>query len=133
MTPKAVFNWPSFVRFILVGGASTLCQYIVLALLVELLGLRAAVASCIGYGAGATVSYVMNRVWTFKTGAPHAQSLPRFLVMIGIGLSLSFIVMHALVDLAGINYLLAQALTTAVVMLSNYLLAASWVFITSTD
>jgi putative flippase GtrA len=41
--------------------------------------------------------------------------------------------MHALVDLAGINYLLAQALTTAVVMLSNYLLAASWVFITSTD
>jgi putative flippase GtrA len=133
MPHKTVFKWSSFLRFVSVGGAATLCQYLVLTLLVELLGMKAAASSCIGYGAGAAVSYVMNRLWTFKTDLSHAQSLPRFLVMVGLGFLLSFFVMRALVDVAGINYLLAQALTSGIVMLSNYLLAASWVFIVSAE
>ena len=131
MAPKAVFDPRSFVRFILVGGATTSCQYVVLTLLVELLHIKADLASSIGYGVGAAVSYVMNRFWTFKSDLSHAQSLPRFIVMIGIGLLLSFVMMHVLVDIAGIYYLLAQVLTTGIVMLSNYMLAASWVFIAS--
>ena len=131
MASKAVFDPRRFVRFILVGGATTACQYIVLTLLVELLHVKADVASSVGYGVGAAVSYVLNRFWTFKSDLSHAQSLPRFIVMIGIGLLLSFAMMHALVDFAGIYYLLAQVLTTGMVMLSNYLLAASWVFIAS--
>ena len=131
MAYQGVFNSKKFLRFVGVGGAATACQYLVLALLVELLDTRAAIASCIGYGAGAAVSYVMNRLWTFKTDLTHAQNLPRFVVMIGIGFLLSFVVMRALVDVAGMNYLLAQALTTGIVMVSNYLLAASWVFIVS--
>jgi putative flippase GtrA len=131
MAPKAVFEPRSFVRFILVGATTTACQYVVLALLVELLHIRADFASPIGYGVGAAVSYVMNRLWTFKSDLSHAQSLPRFIVMIGIGLLVSFVVMHVLVGIAGIHYLLAQVLTTGIVMLSNYLLAASWVFIAS--
>jgi putative flippase GtrA len=131
MPNEAVFNWRRFLRFICVGGAATLCQYLVLALFVELLDTKAAVASSIGYGAGAAVSYVMNRLWTFKTDLSHTQNLPRFFVMIGIGFLLSFVVMRALADVAGMNYLLAQALTTGIVMVSNYLLAASWVFIVS--
>jgi len=131
MTLKAVFDPRSFVRFILVGGVTTSCQYVVLALLVELLHVKADVASSIGYGVGAAVSYLMNRIWTFKSDLAHAQSLPRFIVMIGIGLLLSFALMHALVDIVGIHYLVAQVLTTGTVMLANYLMAASWVFIAS--
>jgi putative flippase GtrA len=133
MTLKNIFNPRSVVRFLLVGGATTACQYVVLTLLVELLHVKADVASSIGYGIGAAVSYVMNRFWTFKSDLPHAQSLPRFIVMIGVGLLLSFVMMHVLVDFAGIYYLLAQVLTTGIVMLSNYLLAASWVFIARPD
>ena len=48
--------------------------------------------------------------------------------MFQIRLLLSFVIMHVLVDFAGIYYLLAQVLTTGIVMLSNYLLSASWVF-----
>ena len=133
MAPKDLFNPRNVVRFLLVGGATTACQYVVLTLLVELLHVKADVASPIGYGIGAAVSYVMNRFWTFKSDLPHAQSLPRFIVMIGVGLLLSFVMMHVLVDFAGIYYLLAQVLTTGIVMLSNYLLAASWVFIARPD
>ena len=129
MAAKIVFNPQSFIRFVLVGGATTACQYIVLTLLVELLHVKADLASSIGYAIGAAVSYAVNRFWTFKSDVSHAQSLPRFITMIGIGLSLSFVIMHALVDFAGIYYLLAQVLTTGSVMLFNYLLAASWVFI----
>src|SRR5688572_9167946 len=125
---ESAFDLRKMLRFVLVGGASTLCQYIVLALLVELADVRAAVASCIGYGAGAAVNYAMNRLWTFKTNLSHAENLPRFLVMITIGFLLSYALMHLLVDVAGINYLLAQLLTTGIVMLSNYLLSAAWVF-----
>ena len=128
MVSKAVFNKRNFVRFVLVGGTTTLCQYIVLTLLVELLHVKAHVASATGYGVGAVVSYLMNRFWTFKSDVPHAQSLPRFIAMIGIGLLLSFIIMRVRVDFAGIYYLLAQVLTTGIVMVSNYLLSASWVF-----
>lgn len=131
MAPKAMFNSRSLLRFILVGGGTTSCQYVALTLLVELLHIKADVASCVGYGLGAVVSYVVNRFWTFKSDLSHAQSLPRFAVMIGIGLLLSFAVMYALVDSVGLHYLLAQILTTGIVMLSNYLLAASWVFIAS--
>lgn len=131
MPRKAIFDPRNFVRFVLVGGTTTSCQYIVLTLLVELLHVKADVASVIGYGVASAVSYLMNRFWTFNSDLPHAQSLPRFIAMIGIGLSLSFVIMHVLVDFASIYYLLAQVLTTGIVMLSNYLLAASWVFIAS--
>ncbi|GFE79933.1 cell wall teichoic acid glycosylation protein GtcA [Steroidobacter agaridevorans] len=115
-------------RFVFTGGASTVGQYIVLALLVEVAGMRPALASCIGYSFGAAVNYAMNRLWTFKTKLPHGQNLPRFMIMIAIGFLLSYALMHALVDGAGINYLLAQILTSGIVLLSNYLLAVSWVF-----
>jgi len=117
-----------FIRFVLVGGAATTCQYAILVLLVELLASRASIASTIGAIAGAAVSYALNRYWTFETTLSHAKSLSRFAAMVLIGLALNYVSMHVLTEVLPINYLIAQLITTGLVLLSNYVLASTWVF-----
>jgi putative flippase GtrA len=117
-----------FLRFLAVGGFSTLCQYATLAALVEIGGYDATPASAIGYAAGAVVNYLLNRRWTFRSDMRHRESLVRFICMVAVGSLCNVALMHVLAGGAGINYMAAQVLVTAVILLLNFFLSASWVF-----
>ena len=112
--------------FILVGGVATGVQYLLLVLLIELLGVFAVTASALAYGAAAVVSYLLNFHVTFQGRAGHRQALPRFLVVVAVGLGVN--TLSFTLFLVFLPYLPAQIGATLVTLVSNYLLHQHWIY-----
>ena len=118
----------TFGRFLVVGGVSTAVHYVVLAAVVELLGGSAVFGSGVGFAVGAVVSYLLNRSHTFRSDAPHAQAIARFVVVLGVGLGLNLLLMQWFTASWGWPYLLAQMLTTGLVLFWHFAGHALWSF-----
>ena len=117
-----------FLRFSLVGVASTLTTFVVLVLLVELLHWQASLASVAGYLAGAGLNYVLNYRFTFGSTQRHQVAVPRFLAIMGVGLALNAGIMHVAVHRLNIHYLLAQAIAVAIVLAWSFAMNRRWAF-----
>jgi putative flippase GtrA len=118
----------AFGRYLLVGAAATAVHYAVLILLVELGGAPAAPSAAVGATAGALSAYAGNRHFTFVARATHAQALPRFLSVAVFGVVVSGAVVWAATELAGVHYLAAQAIATALVLWTGFVLNRRWTF-----
>ena len=125
LAPQRLFR---FLLFSLFGAAATAVHYTILMLGVQALDADPVVASTCGAVFGALVSYVLNYHVTFCATAAHRVVLARFLGMVVLGLALNMLCMHALVDVLNTYYMAAQVLTTLLVLVSNYLISAKWVF-----
>lgn len=119
---------PQFGRFLLVGALSTGLQYLVLAGGVELAGVDAVPASVAGYVLSAVVSYLLSHRFAFASRSPHRLAVPRFLVVMAVGLALNALFMQWLHGYLGWHYLPAQVLTTVVTMLWNFWGHRRWSF-----
>jgi putative flippase GtrA len=118
----------TFGRFLVVGLISTSVHYLVLIAAVELLGWTAVIGSGCGFSIGAVVSYLMNRSYTFRSDAPHATAATRFVVVLAVGLGLNLLLMHLFTVRLGWPYLLAQMLTTGLVLFWHFAGNALWSF-----
>jgi putative flippase GtrA len=116
-----------FARFALVGGVATAIQYALLVLLVRGLGLAPTPASSIGFVLSAGVNYLLNYRFTFRSRRPHGPAATKFAVLAGMGLLINAVIMRLMVA-AGVQYLLAQACATAVVLCWNFLGNSLWTF-----
>ncbi|SFD43586.1 Putative flippase GtrA (transmembrane translocase of bactoprenol-linked glucose) [Bacillus sp. OV194] len=72
----------SFVRFLIVGVINTLVGLSVIYLLLHAANVSYWLATFLGNAAGACVSYVLNRMFTFKSTSPVAGSMIRFVIVI---------------------------------------------------
>ncbi|MGG1574650.1 GtrA family protein [Fictibacillus sp. NRS-1165] len=72
----------SFVRFLMVGVINTLVGLSVIYLLIHAAGATYWIATFLGNTVGACVSYVLNRMFTFKSSTPVAGSMIRFIIVI---------------------------------------------------
>lgn len=118
----------TFGRFLVVGGISTSVHYLVLAAAVEWLGRTPVVGSGLGFAVGAVVSYLLNRRHTFRSDAPHAQAVLRFVLVLAVGLGLNLLLMQVFTARWGWPYLLAQMLTTGLVLFWHFAGHALWSF-----
>ncbi|WP_066963005.1 GtrA family protein [Microbulbifer sp. Q7] len=112
--------------FMLVGGVATGVQYLLLVVLIEWMGVFAVVASATAYGVAAVVSYLLNFYMTFQGRAGHRQALPRFMVVVAVGLGVNTLSFTLL--LIFFPYLVAQLGATLVTLVSNYLLHQRWIY-----
>lgn len=117
-----------FLRFVLVGIAATLTTYILLIFFVEVWHINAVLASLIGYIAGIVVNYTFNYGFTFRSERSHRVLIPKFLLVMMVGLLLNTCIMFAGVDWLGINYLLAQLAAISVVLTWSFSANRLWVF-----
>jgi putative flippase GtrA len=117
-----------FSMFVVVGVAAAVVHYGMLIALVEAWGVRPVPATLAGYVAGGIVSYVLNRRHTYRSARPHEEAGWRFAVVAGVGFVLTSIFMYLLHDLAGLHYLLAQVLTTGVVLVWSFAAHRFWTF-----
>ncbi len=106
----------------------TAAHYLLLISLVELLGANEVAASTAGATLGAVVNYVLNRRFTFASGKSHGEALTKFLIIAALGLALNSLLMFMLVELLGLYYLIAQVLTTGLVLLWNFAGNRFWTF-----
>jgi len=78
-----------FSKFLLVGGFSTLLQYLILAFLVHTTGTDPVVASSIGYVLSALINYDLNYRLTFRSRVPYVGGMARFALVHAMGFLLN--------------------------------------------
>lgn len=116
-----------FIKFLWVGGLSTLAQFLALIALVES-GLSGEVAaSALGYLLGAVVNYLLNYYLTFASNQRHSQTLPKFVLVVAIGASVNTAV-FALVARWIPWYWLSQCFATGASLVANFLLHKYWIY-----
>lgn len=117
-----------FGKFFSVGLIATATHYLVMGFLVEFLQASPVLATSIGYGSGALVSYLLNYKITFQSNRSHIDTIVRFV----LGTVLGFVVNAAIVDLGvnglGMHYAIAQIVSTGNVFFLNYAVSKFWTF-----
>lgn len=121
-------NIGRFLRFAAVGAIGTVAHYALLLTLVEVAGVRPVAGSVAGFLLGALVNYLLNRSFVFRSERHHVEALPRFFAIAAIGLCGNAVLMYALVDLTGVHYVLAQVITTCLLLCWHYAGNARWTF-----
>lgn len=116
-----------FGRFLLVGGAATGLQYLLLVLFAELTPLPHVYCSALGYTLSAIFNYLANYYFTFQATGDHVATSARFALTVVIGLALNTVCFY-LADLILPHYLLSQIFATGVTLVSNYLLHKHWTY-----
>ena len=117
-----------FVAYAGAGAIGTAAHYLTLILCVELIRLPPLVASSLGAIVGALVNYFLNYKYTFKSDKSHAEAITKFLIVAVAGFCINFLLIWLLVSKAMLNYLLAQVITTGVVLVSNFTANRIWTF-----
>ena len=117
-----------FLRFALVGSAATLTTYIVLIVGVEGFHVNAVIASVVGYAFGIAVNYVLNYRYTFDSEQHHHVVLPRFLLVMVIGMFLNAAIMYSGTIWFGLHYMVAQLCAVAIVFMLSFSANRLWAF-----
>lgn len=116
-----------FSRFSAFGAIGTIAHYTVLVSVVALLGESAVLGATCGAVVGALINYLLNYRFTFSSSLRHRDTLPRFLLMAGVGVLMNALIVGVLTA-AGLHYMIAQVVATLTVLLINYLVSKKWIF-----
>ncbi|MGB5834694.1 MAG: GtrA family protein [Thiohalocapsa sp.] len=117
-----------FLKFAGLGGIGTLAHYAILILLMELVNSEVLIASSLGALTGAVVNYALNYRYTFRSQKQHKEALSKFLLVAGVGFMLNLALMAVFTYPLGWAYLWAQAATTLIVLVWNFLGNLLWTF-----
>jgi putative flippase GtrA len=117
-----------FLTFAVVGAVGTAGHYLVLVALVQTHLASIMVATTCGFAVGALINYGLNYRFTFGSGKRHSEALPKFLLVALSGALLNYALMWWLSRETSWHYLLAQIVTTALVLAWNFLLNRAWTF-----
>jgi putative flippase GtrA len=116
------------VKYSLVGASNTLITFLIYIALIAA-GIDYLLASAIGYAVGSANSYLLNYRWTFDArGVSHRQTLSRFAVVQGFGISANLGLIYALVHDLGFGKAPAQAVVTLLVLTITFLMNRIWAF-----
>lgn len=117
-----------FVRFLSVGAVATVAHFAVLISLVQIFDSNPVIASVFGFAISALLNYFLNYHYTFNSVQPHTATLPRFVIIALIGMILNTAAMTIQVNTLGFHYLIAQVVTTIVVLVWNFTGNRLWTF-----
>jgi putative flippase GtrA len=117
-------------RYLLVGAWNTFFGYLVFVVVWQVAG------SSIGYGGTLVVtivisvlqSYATQRWLVWRSQNAVRRELPRFLMVYVASYALNFVLLWVLVDHLGVPVLAAQALATALVVVTSFVLLRSFAF-----
>jgi len=122
-------NWLQLVRFGVVGGIGFVVNLIVYWLFVHRVGVDYHVAAVMAWVVAVANNFVLNRHWTFDAGdgKAHFQAI-RFVLVALLALGVSLLLLTALVELANLPKVPAQALAVLASMPLNFLGNKLWSF-----
>jgi putative flippase GtrA len=117
----------SAVRYVIIGVLSAAADFGLLYALHGWLRVPVSVASFISVAIAFVFNFALNRVWSFRSRAPVAGQLTRYVVLGCVNWVLTAILVTLFTRL-GLYYLVAKAVALVLTTLSNYLLYRMWVF-----
>jgi len=117
-----------FVKFGIVGVSNTALTFIVYIVLLKVFGVWYLAASAVGFIAGATNGFLLNRRWTFREHVGDSLTAVRWAIVQGCGLAINEGLLFLFVGEAHLDKLLGQAFATAVVTVSTFFANRAWTF-----
>lgn len=126
--PERVKQSAKLFRFAVVGIMGTALYAVVVWISVVALHLHTILAASIGFGAVVFTNYVLHHRWTFRSKKSHRVAFVQFVVTSVIGFCINFCFIYVGVSRLHLNYLAVQAVALGLVVISNYLFSALWVF-----
>lgn len=118
----------TFFRFAVVGAVNTGTGLATIAVATLGFGLNAYAANGLGFVAGITVGFLLNRFWTFRSEASVAAAGPRYLLVFLVSYAVNLGILSALLALAPAYPIAAQAAALAGYSIVFYLLCRRIVF-----
>ena len=122
-----------WLRFGIVGGAASVCYFVLGLLFVSVLGLPTLAGNALAYALSFIVSYLGQCLWTFRAAeagagiATHRTMLPRFAATQAVGLCCNSAIVWLLVNM-GVPYAWAMPVAVLLVPVMVYMLCKVWVF-----
>jgi putative flippase GtrA len=123
--PRHRYSIPMYIG---AGGFATASHYATTIALVELGGIAPLLATTVGFGVGALVKYALNYFVAFRSAAPHSAAVPRFVLTVGAMFALNVAFFSLFHERLGLHYMIAQVLTTGMLIPPGYLMSRLWVF-----
>lgn len=124
-----------FVKFVLVGGLTTVINFLIYGILLLGFNVHYLPAATIAFILATLNSYTFNRRWTFRAGAHRHSRLAKFVVVQLFGLAINLTVLAFLVEHVALgsfqfedHKLIAQVISNGFVVLSNYTGNKFWTF-----
>jgi putative flippase GtrA len=111
-----------------VGAIGTGAQYAVLIAMVRSGCASPALSSMAGASIGAIVNYSLNRRIMFRSNSNPLSTAPKFAIIAMPGVLTNGVCMKFFATILGLNYLIAQLVTTALVLGLTYLFNSVWTF-----
>jgi dolichol-phosphate mannosyltransferase len=126
---RARHNWIQLAKFCVVGASGYAVNLLVYALLLKGAHVHYRLAATGSFLVAASSNYALNRYWTFRDQRGHfgLQGL-RFFVVSAIVYGANLLLLTALVELAGLGKIVAQALAIVLVTPLNFLGNKLWSF-----
>lgn len=113
--------------FLVVGGASTLLQFLLLIMFCEIFAVPPVAASAISFALSAIANYWLNYHWTFASGAAHLSTAPKFFLTALLGLAINTAT-FALALRVLPHYSLAQVIAVGVTVVVNFSIHKLWIY-----
>ena len=122
-------NWIQLAKFALVGLSGYVVNLAVYALLLKQAGLHYLLAATVSFLVAATNNYIWNRLWTFRHQRGHvAYHGLRFLVVAVLAYGANVLLLTGLVEVAGVDEIVAQAIAIVLVTPLNFIGNKLWSF-----
>jgi putative flippase GtrA len=117
-----------FLRFCGVGVLAAVGHYSVYIGLMMGIGTPPVPTSLVSYLVGGTISYLFSYGWVFASEKNHRVAVVQFVAVAGVGFGLTGICMAVLTGPIRVHWLLAQVLTSGVVMFWSFAANKLWTF-----
>jgi putative flippase GtrA len=124
--PSHLYSVPAYV---VAGGIATGAHYATTIASVELAEITPLAGSCMGFCIGALVKYALNYSIAFRSEHGHAATGARFVAVLALMFAGNAAVFWVLNTQLGLNYVIAQVITTVVLIAPGYIVNRRWVFV----
>jgi putative flippase GtrA len=120
-------------RFVVVGGTAAAIYFGISWVLAREGGASEVAATSFAFVAAITWNYMMHYRWTFESERAHSIASVRFCVMSAVGFFLNWAVMSVGSELLPASGFLVKLVAVGLVVCSNLVIGALWVFGTGPD
>jgi putative flippase GtrA len=126
---KRRHNWIQLLHFCIVGASGYVVNLTVYSVLLHVAGIHYIAAATCSFLVAASWNYTLNRSWTFRHQRGHfAYQGLRFFAVSATVYVANLLLLTALIELVGLDKIVAQAIAIVVVTPLNFLGNKLWSF-----
>ena len=109
-------------KFGLVGGTAFVIDYVLLYFCTEFLHIHYLISSIISFTVSVIFNYILSIKWVFDVKKKQdVKVFVIFIILSVIGIGINSLIMYVMVEKFGVYYMLSKIVSTAVVMVYNFI------------